>query len=88
MSLNQNIDKLLSFDNDIINIETFSLNEKLTELLLRECNKTFNTNINDLLLTALGYSLSEITNNNKNYILLEGHVREDIDETILIYLEQ
>ena len=84
MKQNQSIDNILTFDKNIKNIETFSLNEQLTEQLLRECNKTFNTNINDLLLTALGYSLAEITNNHKNYILLEGHGREDIDDTINI----
>jgi non-ribosomal peptide synthase protein (TIGR01720 family) len=70
------------FNKNINNYETFSLNEEQTDILLRKCNKTFNTNINDILLTALSYTLSELTNNDKNYILLEGHGREDIDDTI------
>jgi amino acid adenylation domain-containing protein/non-ribosomal peptide synthase protein (TIGR01720 family) len=78
---NNKINDLL-FDKNINNYETFELNEEQTDILLRQCNKTFNTNINDILLTALSYTLSELTNNNKNYILLEGHGREDIDDTI------
>jgi amino acid adenylation domain-containing protein/non-ribosomal peptide synthase protein (TIGR01720 family) len=70
------------FDKNINNYETFELNEEQTNILLRKCNKTFNTNINDILLTALSYTLSQLTNNDKNYILLEGHGREDIDDTI------
>jgi amino acid adenylation domain-containing protein/non-ribosomal peptide synthase protein (TIGR01720 family) len=78
---NNKINDLL-FDKNINNYEIFELNEEQTDILLRQCNKTFNTNINDILLTALSYTLSELTNNNKNYILLEGHGREDIDDTI------
>jgi amino acid adenylation domain-containing protein/non-ribosomal peptide synthase protein (TIGR01720 family) len=79
---NNNINSLQLFDKNTNNYETFELNEKQTDILLRQCNKTFNTNINDILLTALSYTLSELTNNDKNYILLEGHGREDIDDTI------
>jgi amino acid adenylation domain-containing protein/non-ribosomal peptide synthase protein (TIGR01720 family) len=79
---NNKIDYLELFDKNINNYETFELNEEQTNILLRKCNKTFNTNINDILLTALSYTLSELTNNDKNYIMLEGHGREDIDDTI------
>jgi len=62
-------------------------------MLLRKCNIAFNTNINDILLTPLAYTLSELTNNDQNYILLEGHCREDIDDSIdisktwLVYID-
>jgi amino acid adenylation domain-containing protein/non-ribosomal peptide synthase protein (TIGR01720 family) len=79
--IDDNLKKL--FDkNNINNYESFELNKEQTDILLRKCNKTFNTNINDILLTALSYTLSELTNNDNNYILLEGHGRENIDDTI------
>ncbi len=45
-------------------------------------NKTYNTNINDILLTALACSLSDIKNNDTNYILFKSTGREYNDETI------
>jgi amino acid adenylation domain-containing protein/non-ribosomal peptide synthase protein (TIGR01720 family) len=53
-----------------------------TSKLIKRCNARYNTKINDLLLTALGLSLSEITKSNTNYILLEGHGREEITDQL------
>ena len=44
--------------------------------------KDFNTQINDLLLTALGYVLYKFFGNKVNHIILEGHGREEIDNSI------
>lgn len=49
-----------------------------TRLLLRDCSKAYNTEINHLLLTALGYALTQVTGQSCNAVLLEGHGREDI----------
>ncbi len=52
--------------------ETDSLN------LLKKVNHAFNTEINDILLTALGLSLREWANIQQTAIVLEGHGREAI----------
>ena len=58
------------------------LDQEQTKKLLRESNRAYNTEVNDILLTALGYTLAEITNSRVNYIVLEGHGREEIDNQI------
>ena len=55
----------------------FDLSKRLTENLIKKANQTYHTQINDLLLTALSLSLSEILKTTINYITLEGHGRED-----------
>ena len=67
---------------ETLNYIGFKLNQEQTRLLLQETNRAYNTNINDLLLTALAYALAEITNNNINHIVLEGHGREEIDHSL------
>jgi non-ribosomal peptide synthase protein (TIGR01720 family) len=64
------------------NYATFNLGEKQTKDLLQGANRAYNTQINDILLTALGYTLSEVTNNKVNHIVVEGHGREVIDDSI------
>jgi len=61
-----------------------SLSQDQTKQLLRDSNKTYHTQVNDILLTALGYALSELTNEQVNHIVLEGHGREEIDASINI----
>ena len=56
----------------------FSLNEELSEQLLREVHHVFGTDLNDILLSALAASLKPLTNLDKNYVLLEGHGRESV----------
>jgi iturin family lipopeptide synthetase B len=56
----------------------FSLGESETALLLTEVNKAFNTEINDILLTALGLAIKETFGQNRALIELEGHGREEI----------
>ncbi len=55
-----------------------SLDEDETDLLLTSVNNAFGTNINDILLTALGLTIMEIIGNNKTLIALESHGREEI----------
>ena len=54
------------------------LNEEETEKLLKGTNKAYNTEINDILLTALGYAIKGYTGEDKVLIELEGHGREEI----------
>ncbi|MCP5051502.1 MAG: amino acid adenylation domain-containing protein, partial [bacterium] len=56
----------------------FSLGESETTLLLTEVNKAFNTEINDILLTALGLAVKKTFAQNHALIELEGHGREEI----------
>ena len=57
---------------------SFWLDERTTKLLLTECYKSYHTEINDIMLTALSLALKETFNINKVLIRLEGHGREDI----------
>ena len=51
---------------------------KDTEKLLKNTNNAYNTEINDILLSALGLTIKEWTGENKVLINLEGHGREEI----------
>jgi len=61
--------------NNIINV---SISREHTRRLLQETNQAYNTQINDILLTALGYTLKELTNSTVHHIVLEGHGREEV----------
>ncbi|MDP3561433.1 MAG: amino acid adenylation domain-containing protein [Legionellaceae bacterium] len=58
------------------------LDQDLSLQLLTDASKTYHTEINDLLLTALAYTLSDYLGSETNSITLEGHGRESIDEAI------
>jgi amino acid adenylation domain-containing protein/non-ribosomal peptide synthase protein (TIGR01720 family) len=58
--------------------ETILLTKEDTERLLMKVNKAYNTEINDILLTALSLSIKEFTGENNILINLEGHGREEI----------
>jgi len=58
------------------------LSAKHTELLLRQSCNAFDTDIQDLLLTALSHALSSTFKNYEHYITLEGHGRELLDKTL------
>ncbi|WP_235604088.1 condensation domain-containing protein, partial [Bacillus gaemokensis] len=49
-----------------------------TEQLLKQANRAYNTEINDLLLTALGMAIHQWTGMEKIAVNLEGHGRESI----------
>jgi amino acid adenylation domain-containing protein/non-ribosomal peptide synthase protein (TIGR01720 family) len=55
-----------------------NLDEEETEKLLKEVNTAYNTEINDLLLTALGLAAAAWSGNREILISLEGHGREEI----------
>ncbi|MDP4143546.1 MAG: amino acid adenylation domain-containing protein [Bacillota bacterium] len=61
---------------------SISLDEEYTEKLLRETNKAYNTEINDILLTALAKTIKFWTSNEQVLINLEGHGRENIAEDL------
>lgn len=63
-------------------IMTITLREEETSYLLKNVNKAFNTEINDILLTALGLAIKETKGSNQILIDLEGHGRENIIEGI------
>jgi amino acid adenylation domain-containing protein/non-ribosomal peptide synthase protein (TIGR01720 family) len=57
---------------------SFGLDEPETELLLTGANGAFATEVNDLLLTALGLAIKKTWGVERVLILLEGHGRENI----------
>jgi amino acid adenylation domain-containing protein/non-ribosomal peptide synthase protein (TIGR01720 family) len=71
-------------DNYLRDIKTlsFSLNEEETHLLLKKTNDAFGTEINDILLTALGLAIKRVYGNDRLVIALEGHGREEILEDV------
>lgn len=62
----------------------FALSEELTEQLMFEANKVYNTKPEDLLLSALVLTFKEWKNCEKLQIDLEAHGRESFDEKINI----
>jgi amino acid adenylation domain-containing protein/non-ribosomal peptide synthase protein (TIGR01720 family) len=67
-------------DNLIMDTEakSFSLSREDTDRLLTKVNEAFNTEVNDILLTALGLSIRETYGHNRVLVALEGHGREEI----------
>lgn len=57
---------------------SFSLDEEATNLLLTKVNDAFGTEINDVLLTALGLGINKSFGLGRVLIALEGHGREEI----------
>jgi amino acid adenylation domain-containing protein/thioester reductase-like protein/non-ribosomal peptide synthase protein (TIGR01720 family) len=53
-----------------------------TEQLMKNVNWAYNTEVNDILLTAVGLTVKEWTGTNKVSINLEGHGREEIIEDV------
>ncbi|MCP5047694.1 MAG: amino acid adenylation domain-containing protein, partial [bacterium] len=60
----------------------FRLSESQTETLLKSVNHAYGTEINDILLTALGLAVKETWGHNRFFIALEGHGRENLFEDI------
>ncbi len=57
---------------------SFSLSVEQTQQLLTQVNTAFKTEINDVLLTALGLAYARTFGKNQLFVNLEGHGREDI----------
>jgi bacitracin synthase 3 len=60
------------------------LSEEETGKLLKEVHHAYNTEINDILLTALAMAINRWTNQENLVVNLEGHGREEIMEDIAI----
>ncbi|MDX7992683.1 non-ribosomal peptide synthetase, partial [Xenorhabdus littoralis] len=58
------------------------ISAELTDILLREANSGYQTEINDLLLSALTLALQAVFSKPVNHITLEGHGREAINSTL------
>lgn len=58
--------------------------EQITRQLLYEAGKTYNTEINDLLIAALLMAVEQVTGQQKVTIGLEGHGREELDVPIAV----
>jgi amino acid adenylation domain-containing protein/non-ribosomal peptide synthase protein (TIGR01720 family) len=81
--LPRDFDNDSNFIRDSVQI-TCALSKQDTEALLTKVNAAFNTEINDILLSALGICFSHFTGQNKIVINLEGHGRERILDDIEI----
>ncbi|MRN52283.1 non-ribosomal peptide synthetase [Paenibacillus monticola] len=65
----------ITMDSDEVQMQ---LSYSETEQLIKQCNKAYNTEINDLLLAALGLTLKKWTHEDNILINLESHGRENI----------
>ncbi|MCP4151252.1 MAG: hypothetical protein GY757_26145, partial [bacterium] len=63
---------------------TIELTKEDTEVLLKKVNPAYNTEINDILLTALGLAVKQWAGMDRVPVHLEGHGREKIVENIEI----
>lgn len=70
--------------NGITNHEEFNLSIDETKNLLEKCNKIFNTQINDILIASFSSALAKISNQSSQFLVLEGHGREEISKNINI----
>ncbi|MBD2410049.1 non-ribosomal peptide synthetase [Nostoc calcicola FACHB-389] len=71
-------------DNTLTSTHSFTLflNEDETRALLQDVPSAYNTQINDILLTALVQSFSQWTGQKSLIVDLEGHGREDLFEDV------
>jgi non-ribosomal peptide synthase protein (TIGR01720 family) len=60
----------------------FSLSSMETVLLTTQVHEAYHTEINDILLTALGYAIQEWTGQKQVLVNLEGHGREEVIEEL------
>ncbi|MCP5050912.1 MAG: AMP-binding protein, partial [bacterium] len=61
---------------------SFRLDSAQTEALLTKVNHAYGTEINDILLTALGLAVRETWGHDRLFIALEGHGREELFDDI------
>ena len=65
-----------------VTVEKIDLCETLKKTFLSECNLAFNTDVNDLFLAAIGYTLFEITGSTSDYITIKSNGRYDMSNKI------
>jgi non-ribosomal peptide synthase protein (TIGR01720 family) len=61
---------------------SFSLDEEKTSHLLMDVNRAFATEINDILLTALGLGIRQTFGHEKVLLTVEGHGRQEISKEL------
>lgn len=59
-------------------VSQLTLDRACTERLLH-CHRAYRTQINDVLLAAFAHALTDLTGESVNYVVLEGHGREELD---------
>lgn len=75
--------KTLSVQSDgPASFERLQLSHECTQALIRECNRTWNTQSQELLLVALGRALHGLTGNQAFPVTMEGHGREFMDPAV------
>ncbi len=62
----------------------FTIDEEVTTLLTHEALKEFHTEVEDMLLSALGLAAGALTGQEKLAVCMEGHGRETLEEKINI----
>lgn len=67
-----------------LGVSEIVLDERTTTELLEDAGRAYNTEINDLLLSALGRALKEVTGEDAVPVNLEGHGREEIKDEISV----
>ncbi len=67
-----------SSTNNSLGIQQIAIDKNTTARLLTQTNEAYGTEINDILLMALGYGANKTFGNEKILITLESHGREDI----------
>ncbi|NQZ12780.1 MAG: AMP-binding protein, partial [Algicola sp.] len=65
-----------------LNHQQLKLSAAQTDILLRQANQGYHTEINDLLLSALAVALQQTFGHEVNAITVEGHGREAIDDSL------
>ncbi len=65
-----------------VKFTTIKINKEKTRSLLKEANKAYHTEVDDLLLTAIALALQSWNKESTQVITLERHGRENIYETI------
>lgn len=82
-------DSLSSYNEQLLNMidsenvqsyGSISFSSEQTKLLLTDANKSYHTEINDLLLCALALALTKSLGLNKHYVTLECHGREELSK--------
>jgi len=63
---------------------TFQVSKELTNQLVYESKKAYNTEVKDLLITAMAMATKEIVNQSSVVLELEGHGREDMGMDLAI----
>lgn len=63
-------------------VDSFTLNESLTELIQTKVNRAYGTEINDVLLTGLGLAIKDVFGIDKSVLKMEGHGREEIIDDV------